>query len=261
MQLHYRLFAKESGAQPLVLLHGLLGSLENVGMLARLLADQFAVYCVDLPNHGRSPALGEAGLAQYALAIKDFLTQQNLSSAHLVGHSLGGKIAMEVALANPDEIAKLVVLDISPVQYSSRHEHIFAGLSAIALEQISSRAEAEQVLSDYEPEPAVRSFLLKNLYKDDDHFAWRMNLAELQASYHKLIGANRQGVFAGPTLFLKGEQSDYIHASHRDQIKARFPQAQLRVIADTQHWLHAEKPQATASVIKRFLLASDQFAS
>lgn len=255
MQLNFRQFGEATGT-PLVLLHGLFGSLENVSMLARQLADDFTVYALDLPNHGRSPSLNNAGLAQYAQAISEWMAQHRLSQAHVVGHSLGGKVAMELALASPEHVNRLVVLDISPVRYSNRHEHIFNGLAAIPLGQIKSRADADKILIEHVNEAAVRSFLLKNLYREDDKFAWRIDLNELHGSYSKLVGENRQKSFDHPVLFLKGEQSNYILESHRAEVEQRFPKAQLRVVSDTEHWLHAEKPELVARLISRFLLSS-----
>lgn len=249
--LHY----KVAGAgKPLVLLHGLFGSLENLGAIARLLSAQFTVYSVDLPNHGRSAHRTGAGLTQMAHAIWQWLEEVGVANPAIVGHSLGGKVAMEIALTHPDRVAGLVVIDIAPVAYPPRHQDVFAGLNAVDPAALSSRMEAETQLSAYVQEAAVRSFLLKNLVKGDNGFSWRMNLEDIQREYPRLIDENRaDAAFGAPVLFLKGGTSDYIRPDHHQAISHRFPAAQFKVIANAGHWLHAEKPELTATVIRKFL--------
>lgn len=249
--LHFKVAGE---GEPLVLLHGLFGSLENLGAIARVLSAQFKVYSVDLPNHGRSAHRAGTGLAAMAHAVWQWMDEVGLSKAALVGHSLGGKVAMEVALTHPERATGVVVIDIAPVAYSPRHQDVFAGLNAIDPVALSSRAEAEALLSPYVREAAVRSFLLKNLVKEESGFRWRMHLADIQREYHNLIDENRSdAVFAGPTLFLKGDASDYIRPDHHQAITRRFPAAQFKVVANTGHWLHAEKPELTATLIRKFL--------
>lgn len=248
--LHFR----QAGAgQPVVLLHGLFGSLENLGGIARLLTQDYTVYSVDLPNHGRSPHCAGADLACMAEAVHDWLTQLGLADAAFVGHSLGGKVAMELALASPDSVRSLAVMDIAPIAYKPRHDAVFRGLRAIDPAQLQSREEAEQTLAEYVPEAAVRSFLLKNLVREGGTLRWRMHLQDLETQYLGLIQANRNGIFPGSVLFLKGGDSDYILQEHRIAILERFPQAEYKVIAGAGHWLHAEKPGLIAAQIKKFL--------
>lgn len=242
---------------PLVLLHGLFGSLENLGAVARFLSVDFKVYSIDLPNHGRSPHEEGMDLPQMARVVGKWLVSLGLGRAALIGHSLGGKVAMEIALAHPELVDALAVIDIAPVQYPPRHDDVFAGLAAILPSSLLNRAEADAVLEPFVPELAVRSFLLKNLVKDESGFHWRMNLGDLQREYRGLIQANRAGTFSQPVLFLKGGESDYIRAEHRNGILQRFPHAQLKIIPGVGHWLHAEKPELTATLLKRFLLHRD----
>lgn len=248
------LHCRQAGSgPPVILVHGLFGSLENLGGISRLLTQDFSVYSLDLPNHGRSPQSTGADLDFMARALRDWMLQRGLSDAFVVGHSLGGKVAMELALTNPDLVRGLVVLDIAPVAYQARHEAVFRGLKAIDPTQLQSRDEAEQILARHVPEAAVRSFLLKNLVREAGGFHWRMHLADLEAQYPRLIQANRDGIFPGPVLFLKGGDSDYISPDHRLWVLQRFPGAQYRVIAGAGHWLHAEKPGLVAAQIKTFL--------
>ncbi len=244
---------RKSGAgPPLVMIHGLFGSLENLAGIGRSLSEVFSVYSLDLPNHGASDPLSNGDLAQYAAAVGQWLGQQALEQPIILGHSLGGKVAMELALSEPDKMAKLVVLDISPAAYSDRHGEVFNGLEAVDRGDIQNRAQADYILRDYVEEAAVRSFLLKNLARQEGKFKWRINLPELRQSYPRLIQANRAGVFDKPVLFVKGGRSDYIKEASKEDILQRFPRAQVRVVEETGHWLHAEKPKLVARVIARF---------
>ena len=248
-------FVKVSGEGPaLILLHGLFGSLENLGGIARYLSKAFKVYSLDLPNHGRSRHVDDASLASCVRQLKACLDELHLSNVFMLGHSLGAKVAMELALTFPEYVQKLVVIDIAPVKYSSRHDKIFEGLLSLNLKALASRSEADKHLQLYEPEIAVRSFLLKNLVKDDNgHFFWRMNLPAIHKHYSNLIDGNTHTVYANPVLFLKGSDSDYVLEKYREDIVGRFPKVQLKVISNTAHWLHAEKPEMVSNIVNRFL--------
>jgi len=248
-------FRRAGEGEPLLLIHGLFGSLENLGALARPLAESFTVYSLDLPNHGRSPQVDSMSLASMTETLLAWLDEQKLGQVHLLGHSLGGKVAMELELRHPERVKNLAVLDIAPVDYPPHHNDVFAGLLALDTTQLQSRSEADHLLKAHVPEIAVRSFLLKNLVKDPQGgFAWRMNLPIIHRDYPQLIAANRRGAsFGGNTLFIKGGNSDYLQAKYRDDILERFPKAAIKIVPDTGHWLHAEKPELVARLVKRFL--------
>jgi len=251
MSLH---FTVRGAGAPLVVVHGLFGSLENLGGIARLLKDTFRVYSLDLPHHGRSPHDGDFSLSGLSSALREWALEQGLEKAHWLGHSLGGKAVMELALRYPELVNTLVVLDIAPLAYGNRHADIFRGLLAVPLASIETRNDADEILRRYVAEDAVRSFLLKNLQKDaDGRFSWRINLQEIIDSYTQVIQANSRGRFDGRVLFLKGENSTYIDESQKPEVLARFPRAQLKTVAGTDHWLHAEKPALVASLINKFL--------
>jgi len=251
LELNYKCIGQ---GQPLVLLHGLFGSLENLGLLSRALAEEFQVYAVDLPNHGRSPHTERTSLPLMARQVKDWMAAKGLDKVILVGHSLGGKVAMELALTYPESIVSLTVIDISPVSYPPSHGDVFAGLGSLDLARLGSRSDADLLLHRYVPEPAVRSFLLKNLVRQEQQFTWRMNFAVLQRDYGAMLQANRaDAVFAGPVLFLKGESSSYIRADHEADIRARFPAAGVKIVAEAGHWLHAEKPSLVQRLLMKFL--------
>lgn len=255
--LHFRLSNSDGVDKPaLVLIHGLFGSLENLGGIARLFTPFYSVYSLDLPNHGRSSHVSDCSLESMANTVSDWMSEQGLNSAYFLGHSLGGKVAMELALKYPSKVKKLAVIDIAPVNYPPRHNDVFAGLLAINPASLLSRAEADTILREYVSESAVRTFLLKNLAKVGGVFQWRMNLDDLHQNYGDLISSNRTACYEGDTLFVKGGDSDYIKEGHRADITQRFPNAQLRIVANTGHWLHAEKPEIVAKLVLRFMSAS-----
>jgi esterase len=248
------LYSRSQGqGEPVILLHGLFGSMENLGALARPLAEHFTVHSLDLPNHGRSPHTDCIDLPSMAAAVAAWMDAQAIQKAHLIGHSLGGKTAMELALWLPERISGLVVIDIAPVHYPPHHNEVFTGLNQVDPAQIQQRSEAEALMLPHVPELAVRSFLLKNLVKEAEGFRWRMNLPVISRDYPALIAGNRPGLYPGPVLFVKGGNSDYVTSAHKSEIMARFPAAQLKIVADTGHWLHAEKPDLVSALTLRFL--------
>lgn len=246
----------QSGQPAIVLIHGLFGSYENLGVIERSLSAQYHVINVDVRNHGRSEHSDEMSYPLMAQDLAHTLDTLQLKQVALLGHSMGGKLAMAFALTYPERVSKLILADIAPVAYPPRHNSIFAGLQAVDLATISNRADADKQLSAYINEAGVRQFLLKSLVKDNDHFYWRFNLAALQANYQALIGEPLvQGQFNGPVLFIKGGDSDYILPQHKSAIMQLFPAAQAKIIQGTGHWLHAEKPAAFTKLVQDFLLS------
>jgi len=248
-------FSVRGEGPALVLIHGLFGTRENLGALARVLSESFTVYSLDLPNHGRSSHIDHFNLSDMASAVITWMDEQALQSAHFFGHSLGGKVAMEVALTASTRVERLVVADIAPVKYGQRHQDVFDGLLAVNLDAISSRVDAEEILAKTISTKAVRSFLLKNLQRDaNGKFYWRMHLQALYDNYANIIDGNLDTTSDCPALFLKAENSDYIVPEYRDAIVRRFPNAQSKVVSNTGHWLHAEKPELVALLAKNFYL-------
>ncbi|MGI0118092.1 alpha/beta fold hydrolase [Zooshikella sp. RANM57] len=243
------------GNPPVVLLHGLFGSLENLGSVAKALAEEFSVYSVDLRNHGRSPHHDMMNYELMAGDIIRLLDTLSLAKVMIVGHSMGGKVAMEVALRAPDRVSGVVVADIAPVRYSPHHQQVFAGLQALTLSSITSRAQADRDLSVYVDESAVRSFLLKNLVKTSaSGFQWRMNLSAIAKHYeHIMAGQSSDSSYEKPVLFIKGGASDYIQPRHQEAILSLFPSAGVKVVQNAGHWLHAEKPTIFNRLVSQFL--------
>ena len=242
--------------QAIVLIHGLFGSYENLGVIARALVGQWQVINLDMRNHGRSDWHDSMSYALMAEDVKETLDHLGLEPVVLLGHSMGGKIAMEFALRYPERVSKLILADISPVQNRPRHLEILSALDGIDLDSLQSRQHADQQLALAITETGVRQFLLKSLYKDGDQFRWRFNVKALIANYPQLLEAPpSKGPYTGPTLFIKGAESDYLLPEHQSLIQQLFPHSKAKVIMGTGHWLHAEKPVAFAKIVTDFLLS------
>lgn len=238
--------AQAQQPEAVVLLHGLFGMARNLSGVARALAAEHCVYGFDLPNHGRSPHSDSMTIESMAEAVLAMLNELKLDRVKILGHSLGGKVAMRIALDSPDRLAKLVVADIAPVEYPPRHQTIFAALDAVDLAACHSRAEVMALLETKIDDQAVRQFILQNLDKQDEHLQWRMNLPAIKQNYPALsaglaLGDNSQP-FNKPTLFIAGGDSDYIKPEYEAATRALFPSFSYRAIAGAGHWLHAEKP-------------------
>jgi esterase len=259
--LHY-LDQGDPSARPLVILHGLFGTLDNWQTLARRWAEEASlrVISVDLRNHGRSfhaPEHSYALMADDVLALFDHLALDP-KRLTLMGHSMGGKVAMCLALGYPERLAQLIVLDIAPRFSNMEHQDdIIAGLQAVDLAAVETRQQAEAALARTIPQVGVRQFLLKNLYRrEDNSFAWRINLPALVENL-AAVGAeiNSAQPFLKPTLFLRGGKSDYITPEDKlTGIPALFPNSQVATVPDAGHWLHAEKPEEVFGLVKNFVL-------
>ena len=242
---------------PLIILHGLLGSLDNWQGIAKQLGENFQVYIIDQRNHGRSPHSDEFSYQILVDDVLEFMHQQGIAQAHFLGHSMGGKVAMNLALEHPDKVAKLIIVDVAPVEYEDRHSTVFKALFAVDLKTIESRQQAEAVLRTYlgQDESTIQ-FLMKGLYRDDDNkFQWRFNVQALYDAYNEIsTGVKADKPFEGETLFIKGEKSDYINASNFSEIIDLFPNNQLVEIPGSGHWVHADNPAEFISVVLKFLL-------
>jgi len=245
----------DKGVGPtLLILHGLFGASDNWNQIAKTLIDDYRIIQVDLRNHGKSFHSKEMNYRVMAEDVKNLLTHLNLSSAHILGHSMGGKVAMELSQHYPAFCKSLIIVDIAPRQYHPRHTDVFEGLNAVNLTLITNRKDAEQTLTQHLSDNTVAQFLLKGLYRSDHGFSWRFNLKELESNYQNLIAAPSMTTpFAGPVMFIKGMNSDYIQASDRPNILSMFPSAQSKVINGTGHWPHAEKPRLLIKIVQDFL--------
>lgn len=241
---------------PVVILHGLLGSARNWTSIAKELADTHRVFVLDLRNHGRSPWAETMSFDEMARDVAAFIEGQRLGPVTLVGHSLGGKVAMHLALTRPEMVERLVVVDVAPVAYAHSFGPLVEAMRAVDLSKVSRRADAEQQLQAVVGDTGVRNFLLQNLIKTDAGFVWRVNLDALAANMPELLGfptPGEQAVYRGPTLFIAGGRSDYLGAEHRTLIGRLFPQAEHAVIAGAGHWVHAERPADFLDHLRRFV--------
>lgn len=255
MTLNYQISGQGS---PVVLLHGLFGSLENLGGIKRELENQFQIIAIDLPDHGRSAHSQAFSYAHYSEQVLQLLNSLDLTKVTLLGHSMGGKVAMSLAMHAPNQVAQLIVADIAPVAYHDRHSSIFAGLNQVDLPTLQDRRQADAQMAVHIKEPGVRQFLLKSLAQEQGKWHWRFNLDLLQRDYSKITDWPFSGLrYDGPTLFIKGGQSDYLQAAYKDTIAAQFPRSQGRIIADAGHWLHAEKPAAFCKIVRDFIRVNE----
>jgi esterase len=250
-----KLFFRELGqGKPIIILHGLFGSSDNWLTQAKLFSPNYKVFSVDQRNHGQSPHSDDFDYLSMVADLNEFIHDQRISDPVIIGHSMGGKTAMNFALAHPDTISKLVVVDISPKAYNLEHYTIVEGLKAIPIDKLSSRNEADDLLSQHVPEPDVRQFLLKNLQrKSAGGFAWKINLPVISNKLSN-VGVDLQfpGQFGKPTLFIRGAKSKYVGDEDWKRIIEIFPAAQLQTM-DTGHWVQAEKPQEFAEIVMQWL--------
>ncbi|HET7178301.1 MAG TPA: alpha/beta fold hydrolase [Chryseosolibacter sp.] len=250
-----KLFHRESGqGQPMILLHGIFGSSDNWLTPAKLLSSQFHTFALDLRNHGQSPHEESFNYPVMAADVLEFIEANKITNPVIVGHSMGGKVAMNFALAYPDKLQKLIVVDIAPKEYNMKHYVILEGLNGIPIEQVTTRAEADEILARYVPEADVRQFLLKNLQrKAQGGFKWKLNLVAIDANIERIgLDLEFPGPFNKPTLFVRGARSNYIRDEDVARIKEVFPMAQLETL-DTGHWVPAEKPKEFVELVEQWL--------
>lgn len=248
------LHAVEMGEGPvLVLLHGLFGQARNFGTVQRQLAARFRVIAFDLRNHGTSPHGDGMAYPEMAADVAESLSERKVQSAMLVGHSMGGKVAMRLALDFPDVVTRLVVVDIAPVAYASAFHGYTAAMADMDMRPGLTRADADAVLAPAVADPAVRQFLLQNLaFGDRAH--WRIGLAEIAAGLPDIENWPAVAArYAGPTLFVAGERSDYIRPEHRGIIVEEFTRGRFVTVKNSGHWVHADNPAAFVAVLENFL--------
>ena len=243
------------GALPLIIAHGLYGSGRNWGVIARRLADRRDVVAVDMRNHGTSPRATSQSYPEMAADLAEVIATLG-GKADLLGHSMGGKTAMQLALTQGDLIRKLVVADIAPVAYSHDQSHHARAMHALDLSGLTSRGEADRRLSALIDDAGLRAFFLQSLDLKANPPQWRLNLSVLEAEMPKIVGwPGTQGHFDGPTLFLTGAESHYVRPEHRETIRALFPHARFAKLPGAGHWLHADQPRAFEETVRVFLNA------
>jgi esterase len=243
--LSYKSQGSASGST-VVILHGLLGSSSNWRSIARRLSTEHRVFALDLPNHGDSPHVQRMSYPAMAADVRAFLDTHAIDAATLIGHSMGGKVAMRLALDAPQRVQRLVAVDIAPTP--SHHDHLpwLRAMADLDLTRVRRRADAEHMLEGAVPDPGMRGFLLQNLISIRGGFAWRVNLEAIEASLPALLDFPvdpQTQPFTGESLFVRGAHSDYVLAQDEPVILELFPSAQIVTIEGAGHWVHAEQPE------------------
>jgi len=253
--------AQKTGQPTLVIVHGLFGSGRNWGVIARHLADTRDTVTVDMRNHGNSPRAPTQSYADMAADLAEVIStlpELRGGPVDLLGHSMGGKASMVLALTHPDLIRRLVVADIAPVAYTHDQSQHIDAMRALDLTDLTARSEADRRLSATTPDPALRAFFLQSLDLKTTPPQWRLNLDVLEAEMPLIVGwPALSGVFPGATLFLSGADSSYVLPEHRPAIRALFPKSRFAKLPDVGHWLHAEKPREFEETVRVFLTAPD----
>jgi esterase len=254
MELNFKVFGQ---GFPLIILHGLLGSLDNWQTIAKKLSEKFQVFIIDQRNHGKSPHSDEFSYEILSNDLFDFLQQHQISKAHIIGHSMGGKTAMQFALNHFDKVEKLVVVDIAPVAYDDGNNEVFKALFAADVKHATSREEVEVVLRKNLEDETTVQFLMKGLQRAVDGqsgFQWRFNVESLYENFSLISSAiNSSKVFSGEVLFIKGGESPYINPDNYSAIEKLFPKHQITEIKGAGHWVHADKPAEFIAEVTRFL--------
>lgn len=254
MKLFYRHFGK---GDPVIILHGLFGLSDNWVTHGKRMAEHFSVYLPDLRNHGQSPHSPTFNYHAMADDLHEFILDHKLNNPIIIGHSMGGKVAMQFALEYPDIPSKLIIVDISPVKYPDRDAHfdIISTMMSINFEAIHSREEVGELLQQSIESEGTRLFILKNLYRKTRHtFDWRLNLQAISANMDLIFaGIDSSSAFDKPVLFIRGEQSDYIKDEHYQMIIKLFPKASISTIEHAGHWVHVDAPDKICDLFSEFL--------
>lgn len=252
MKLYYRQLGQ---GKPLVILHGLFGFSDNWQTHAKKLAEYYEVTLVDLRNHGHSDWSDEFSYALMVQDLYELLTDLGIQKPILLGHSMGGKLAMHFDQTYPNSIEKLLVVDMGVKAYPPHHAHILAAIHAIDLTKMSARSEAEAILKTFVESEGIRQFLLKNLYwEEKGKLAWRVNFPVLEASMTEILSALPAQESFTPTLFIRGLLSNYILDDDIPVLESYFPDSQLASIPNAGHWVHAEAPEAFLDAVLSFSL-------
>ena len=241
--------ANEAEREPLLVLHGLFGNQGNWGLHSKALAERYRVIGIDLRNHGESPHAPELDYQAMAEDVRALIEARELGACTVLGHSMGGKVAMQLALSYPALIKRLIVVDIAPVAYESMgagHHRVIEGMMTLDLTTALKRTDAEAHLAQHIEDEATLKFIMTNLTRaEGGGLRWKLNVAAIKDQYDK------------PVLFVKGNESGYIGAEHEPEILELFPQASVKIVMEAGHWVHADKPQAFQKIVFDFLEATD----
>lgn len=253
MKLHYK---KIGEGKSFIILHGLFGSGDNLQTFARSLSSHgFAVFLVDLRNHGHSTHTDEHNYKVMGEDVAELITNEQLQTPIVFGHSMGGKVAMQLAIDHPGLLSKLIVVDMTPHSYPLQQQKIIDALKSVDLVQVHARGEVEKKLAEQIDDNVTRQFLLKNLYwKENNQLAWRFNLDVIAHDIEEMGKATESEIpVLLPTLFVKGERSDYIDPAKFQSFKKTFPNAELVIVPNSGHWVHADNPNGLLNAVIQFV--------
>lgn len=240
MELEFKHYGDVSNP-PFIIMHGLFGMLDNWHYHAKLFGEKFSVYTVDLRNHGRSPHSNTMSYQAMSSDIAEFCKKHKLKNIILLGHSMGGKVAMQFSVDFPQLLSKLIIADIGPQAYPPGHEVYFKAFREIDFSKLNSRQEADEAFSKYESNLGIRMFLLKNIERTKNGFELKANIPAIEEAYPKITGKIYIPFpISTPTLFMRGEKSGYIRDKDVADIKKLFPFSKVVTIKNAGHWLHAE---------------------
>ncbi|MCX6196273.1 MAG: alpha/beta fold hydrolase [Flavobacteriia bacterium] len=252
MKLYFRELGK---GKPMIILHGLFGFSDNWQTLATKFSEFFRVILIDFRNHGHSPWSDDFSYNLMVDDLKELIDDLNLENLILVGHSMGGKVAMHFAQKFPEKIEKLVVVDIGVKQYARHHQEVLEAFNKVDLNGITARSQVELILSDFIESKGVRQFLLKNLYwKEKGELAWRVNFAVLEKSMPEILAALPYKEVLIPSLFIRGELSNYIEDNDVQELESFFSDLSLKTIKNAGHWVHADAPEEFTNTVLEFCL-------
>ncbi len=258
------LFYRHTGnGRDIIILHGLYGSSDNWHKISQKLSSEFSVYTLDLRNHGNSPHSDDFTIGVMADDLREFFDDLKLSKAIIIGHSLGGKVAMEFASKHPEFVEKLIIVDIAPRTYSENefterrnHRFIINYLKSIDLQKFKNRSEALEEMSKIDPTGRLKFFMMKNIKRQKDgKLAWKINIKAIADNLSDLLNKYelKLSEITCPVLFVKGEKSEYLTENDFKMIKNELPNAEFTIIKDATHWLHSEKPDEFVEIVRNFI--------
>ncbi|NNE29692.1 MAG: alpha/beta fold hydrolase [Saprospiraceae bacterium] len=252
MELNFKTYGS---GPPLIILHGLFGMLDNWQTLAKRWQEDFTVYVVDQRNHGKSPHVNDFSYPLLAEDLLGFLDSQWIFRANFLGHSMGGKTAMKLAMDHDDRVNKLVVVDMGTEKNTPVHEEIFDSLLTLPINSLEKRSEADAHLAKLIENPGTRQFLMKNLSRNPGGgFRWKMNVESLYENYAEILAGVEGNNYEGPSLFVRGGLSNYLPEAPAPELLEKFPNANLVTIPEAGHWVHADKPEELFQTVRDFLL-------
>jgi pimeloyl-ACP methyl ester carboxylesterase len=252
MELNYKVFGDVG--EDIIIIHGLLGSLDNFQTIAKQLSETYRVWLLDMRNHGRSFHSEEMNYEVMVEDVHEFMKSNQLAHAHLIGHSMGGKVAMNFALTYPELVNDLIIIDIGPKKYEGDHQVILKTMKDISLNDFSERSEIEEKISEKIHSQKIVQLMMKNLGRDQNTFFWKPNVEVILKNYRLLMDTMpKHQIFNGKTVFIKGENSEYIELDELEDFRKYFSEAQMMIVPNSGHWVHADQPEVFLQLLFKIL--------